>query len=106
MTAKVSSQDPNDRFKDFDGVPPVGRTLGSYLDDFGGFRGRVDDPLGTWHDISLEGFEGADRDDFLEIRFYLPSEGHGFPPLEEGETVLKEFSLPDGVQVPYPSAAS
>jgi hypothetical protein len=101
LTARLSERDPNERFRSMEGVPQTGRTLGSYLDEFGGHKVQIDDPIGNWHEVSLEDFEGASPDSFLEIRFYFPARGEAFPPLGAGERVLKEFVLPEGVEVPF-----
>lgn len=71
-----------------------GRTYGEWLSDFGGFTGRIDDPFGQWHEVSVRVFDGADPNLYLDFTFDEQSEaGLPWPDLSDGQAVLKEWDL-------------
>lgn len=78
-----------------------GRTIASYLDEFGGWDGYVEDPYDTRQLISLRAFDGVDLSLFLKIMFIVPAiQGDDFPTLFSDAVILKEYALPEGTYVP------
>ena len=77
-----------------------GRTIASYLDEFGGFDGYLEDPYGTRPWISLRAFDGADPALFLKIMFIVPANpGDDLPPMQSDVIVLGEYALAEGAAV-------
>jgi hypothetical protein len=72
-----------------------GRTIASYLEEFGGWDGYVEDPYDTRQLVSLRAFDRADPRLFLKIMFVV-SELHDddFPTLYGNAVILKEYELP------------
>lgn len=78
-----------------------GRTIASYLEEFGGWDGYVEDPYDTRQLVSLRVFDGADPRLFLKIMFIVPQiPGDDFPTLYGDAVILKEYELPEGTYVP------
>ncbi|KAA0024734.1 hypothetical protein [Antrihabitans cavernicola] len=78
-----------------------GRTLASYIEEFGGWEGEVGDPYGSRQVVSLEPLRGVDPNLFLKMMFIVPKvQGDDFPILYGDAVVLKEYELPEGTVVP------
>lgn len=78
-----------------------GRTLASYIEEFGGWEGDVDDPFGTRQRVSLEALRGVNPTLFLKIMFIVANvPGDDFPPIDGDGVILKEYELPEGAEVP------
>lgn len=105
ISGRISKTDPTTRIRDVQGIEGSGRTLGSYLEEFEGPTCKIDDPLGTIHEVSLEPFSDADPSSFLQFSFVFPLEGVDFPDLVDGEVVLKEFELPGDIELPWESSS-
>ncbi|MFH5208797.1 hypothetical protein ACHIPZ_11395 [Antrihabitans sp. NCIMB 15449] len=79
----------------------MGRTIASYLEEFGGWDGYVEDSYDTRQFVSLRAFDGADPELFLKIMFIVPAiPGDDFPALYGDAVILKEYTLPVGTHVP------
>ncbi len=75
-----------------------GSTLGQWLAEFGGFVGKIDDPFGQWHEVSMAAFDGADPNLFVDFMFEEQSEvGVTFndDALTDDQVVLSEWPLVD-----------
>lgn len=103
ITGGLYPSDPTPFARGLNDLPGAGKTLADQRATFGGDRGLVDDPLGEWHEISLEPFAEQDPGQFFLLSFVFPPEGVAFPDLTPGEVVLKEYELPEGTVLPWES---